>query len=267
MIPITPVVIVICLASLFVLYKILVFLAPVSYTICLPEILKKLSFQMITSGLRSDEIYTANGKIKAAIQKKAEKREEELYKLFEDDFDYIMDQLRNKKLITRSGGIRKIKTGRIKRALWDYYNHGKNIRVRNLESDVMTFGITPEQFLILKKQIKTDATGVYVIYNATQQKYYVGQATRLYFRVWQHFTGHGNGDVYADYKYGNHFIIRFITLSESGYDNLDHLERDMIEHYNAFTTGYNKTIGNHSWKTKTIQGSNTDPYEWQTANY
>ncbi len=113
----------------------------------------------------------------------------------------------------------------------------------NLNSQ-MAGGLTPEQFFAYKQQVNGDAVGVYIIYNATKDLYYVGQAKRLCFRVNQHFTGHGNGDVYADYKYGDSFFIKIITLRDSGYDDLDKLERDKIQEYHAYERGYNKTSGN-----------------------
>lgn len=107
-------------------------------------------------------------------------------------------------------------------------------------------GISPSEFFARRTAISGDSVGVYIILNRTKSKYYVGQAKRLYFRVNQHFTGHGNGDVYADYKYGDQFRIKLITLRESGYDDLDKLERDLIRQYHANIDGYNKTSGNHS---------------------
>jgi excinuclease UvrABC nuclease subunit len=86
--------------------------------------------------------------------------------------------------------------------------------------------------------------GVYIIYNATKNKHYVGQAKRLFFRVNQHFTGHGNGDVYSDYKLGDKFTIVLLSLQDSGYYDLDKLEKDMIKKYHAYTEGYNRTAGN-----------------------
>lgn len=68
----------------------------------------------------------------------------------------------------------------------------------------------------------------------------------MIFRINQHFTGHGNGDVYADYKYGDQFKIRAIRLVDSGYSDLDKLERDLIEKYEAYQLGYNKTKGNNT---------------------
>ena len=59
-----------------------------------------------------------------------------------------------------------------------------------------------------------------------------------------HFTGKGNGDVYADYKYGDEFTIKIIGLKHSGYRSLNALERDTIATFNAYAKGYNKTKGN-----------------------
>ena len=74
--------------------------------------------------------------------------------------------------------------------------------------------------------------------------YYIGQANKVINRVNAHFTGRGNGDVYADFKYGDEFTIKAISLQESGYSSLNSLERDTIKTYDAFAHGYNKTRGN-----------------------
>lgn len=47
--------------------------------------------------------------------------------------------------------------------------------------------------------------------------YYVGQGKSVFQRVNNHFTSHGNGDVYADYKYGDEFTIKMIALENSGF--------------------------------------------------
>ena len=60
----------------------------------------------------------------------------------------------------------------------------------------------------------------------------------------QPFNREGNGDVYADYKYGDEFSIRIIPFQGSGYDSINALEKDTISTYNAFAKGYNKTRGN-----------------------
>ena len=121
-------------------------------------------------------------------------------------------------------------------------NQMKNVQYNHYQT--FENGITPSDFFALRNNSMGDMVGVYVIYNQTRGMYYVGQAKRMIFRVNQHFTGHGNGDVYADYKYGNQFLIRLISLSDSGYSDLDRLERDMISMYDAYNSGYNRTSGN-----------------------
>lgn len=91
---------------------------------------------------------------------------------------------------------------------------------------------------------KINFAGVYILWNKTKNMYYVGQGKHVLDRVNSHFTGRGNGDVYADYKYGDQFTIRTIALDSSGYESLNALERDTIIKYKAFSKGYNRTRGN-----------------------
>lgn len=113
-------------------------------------------------------------------------------------------------------------------------------RVRDLASDQAE--LTAEEFLSLADA--PEFTGVYILHNETKGMYYVGQSVRVMQRVRQHLTGHGNGDVYADYKYGDRFTVRTISMASSGYLSIDDLERDMIEAYNAYDSGYNRQRGN-----------------------
>lgn len=91
---------------------------------------------------------------------------------------------------------------------------------------------------------KHNFEGVYIIFNETKGMYYIGQSIKVLDRVNTHFVGRGNGDVYADYKYGDSFKIRIISLENSDFQNLNELERAMIKKYNAYYKGYNKTRGN-----------------------
>ena len=86
--------------------------------------------------------------------------------------------------------------------------------------------------------------GVYILYNKSRNMYYVGQSKRIFDRVNAHFTGHGNGDVYIDYRYGDVFEISMIALENSGFSSLNELERNAIWRFNAYSRGYNKTRGN-----------------------
>lgn len=117
-------------------------------------------------------------------------------------------------------------------------------RVRGLPGG----GVSPREFLNTREALMRngDFTGIYVIHNLTKGMYYVGQSTRVVGRVSQHFCGRGNGDVYADYKYGDEFEISLVSLRESGYESLDALERDAIKAYDAYGHGYNRTRGNRN---------------------
>lgn len=118
-------------------------------------------------------------------------------------------------------------------------------RVRSLSDGI---GASPQEFMRARSALTRngDFTGIYVIHNKTKDKYYVGQSVRVVGRVRQHLMGRGNGDVYADYKYGDKFEINLVSLRESGYDSLDALERDTIEAYGGYTKGYNRTRGNRN---------------------
>lgn len=103
--------------------------------------------------------------------------------------------------------------------------------------------LQPEDLARLKREAE-DFQGVYVIHNESRNIYYVGQSVHVLQRAARHFSGYGNGDVYADYKYGDRFSVRFVSLKGSGYKSLDKLEKDYIERYRANESGYNRTKGN-----------------------
>lgn len=118
-----------------------------------------------------------------------------------------------------------------------------------------TVEMTPEEFFRLRKDcqgkngkayyaLTHNFAGVYVLFNQTKNMYYVGQGQQVLNRVNSHFTGKGNGDVYADYKYGDLFTITLFALEGSGFSSLNELEREAISAYGAFANGYNKTRGN-----------------------
>lgn len=118
-----------------------------------------------------------------------------------------------------------------------------------------TLALTPEEFAEMRNRSfggrgspkysnQYNFAGVYILYNQSKDMYYVGQGKQVLNRVNSHFTGRGNGDVYADYKYGDDWTIRMIALDGSGYDTLNELERHTIGTYDAFEKGYNRTRGN-----------------------
>lgn len=130
-----------------------------------------------------------------------------------------------------------------------------NKQIDGLANNVLE--MTPEEFMKMRKTsfggrgrpsyaLTKNFAGVYILFNKTKNMYYVGQAKQVLNRVNAHFTGKGNGDVYADYKYGDIFTIKMIALENSGFQSLNDLERNTILRYNAYSKGYNKTRGNRS---------------------
>ena len=68
---------------------------------------------------------------------------------------------------------------------------------------------------------------------------YIGQSVNIFKRVHNHFNGKGNGDVYADIKYGKYVYVRFIRCKK---EEMNDLERNLISAFDA-TSSYNKTKG------------------------
>ena len=86
--------------------------------------------------------------------------------------------------------------------------------------------------------------GIYVLYNATKDKYYVGQAKQLYKRVRDHFLVE---DIAKDFLRGDIINVKFLTANELDSDyRIDHIEKTSIEIFASDKNGYNKTTGNLS---------------------
>lgn len=71
------------------------------------------------------------------------------------------------------------------------------------------------------------------------QNIYIGQSINMCQRVHNHFTGKGNGDVYADIKYGKYVYVCLIKCNQS---ELNRLEKSLIAAFKA-TNSYNRTKG------------------------
>ncbi len=68
---------------------------------------------------------------------------------------------------------------------------------------------------------------------------YIGQSVNVTHRVHSHFTGKGNGDVYADLKFGRYAYVQLIPCER---EDMNELERALIEEFDA-TESYNSTRG------------------------
>ena len=99
--------------------------------------------------------------------------------------------------------------------------------------DMRMYDISNKQSDI-KFMKNVDFEGVYILRNATQNKCFVGKASKVFKKIERHFTGYGNEEIYSEWRKGNKFYINIIRLENSGYDNINYLERDIKEKYNAF---------------------------------
>lgn len=75
---------------------------------------------------------------------------------------------------------------------------------------------------------------------------YVGQSVNRYQRVHNHFNGKGNGDVYADIKYGKSVYVQLIPCKK---EMMNAKEKELIALFNA-TQSYNKTKGGATHRRK-----------------
>lgn len=99
------------------------------------------------------------------------------------------------------------------------------------------------EFLLVRHQLPKEK-GVYAIKNQTLGKYYVGQSENMVSRVFSHFSGRGNGDIYHDYKCDHTFEIRFYFYNEHQFRDLNELELHLIRIYECVENGYNRRKGN-----------------------
>ena len=106
----------------------------------------------------------------------------------------------------------------------------------------------PLKTIVFQKYKKI--VGCYVIKNKKLNKYYVGQSKDVIKRLRQHFDGtKPKNMIFAeDYfmcdknERDDLFEIKIISLNTK--DELDRVEKEMIEKYDSFKSGYNKTSGN-----------------------
>ena len=204
------------------------------------KIIKQIAFNETIRGKSNSEIYTKQGKIRATIKNEIDRKLKDVEKKYTKNETDIKRVILSQRLMTSDETIKANNVPAIISICNEYLNRKQIGTIRNLGQE----WVSVNQFWNKKKNAKGDFVGVYILRNINKSKYYVGQATRVLFRVNQHFTGNGNSDVYSDYKFGDTFALKMVKLTESGYDDLDKLEKDTIAMYDSYRHGYNKTAGN-----------------------
>ena len=132
----------------------------------------------------------------------------------------------------------------------EYYSLGKKQQeVTPLPTEI----VEDTSFIPLKAVVGTEykkIIGCYLIHNKENDKYYVGQSKDVLKRIRQHFKGTvPNNVIFAeDYylalpeKREDLFEVKIIPCKTK--DELDRTEKQLIEDYDAFNSGYNGTNGN-----------------------
>lgn len=123
-------------------------------------------------------------------------------------------------------------------------------------SEITPLPITYEQdnsFIPLKSMTGLEykkIIGCYIIRNKQNLRCYVGQSKDVVKRIRQHFKGtYPNNIIFAedyfaakDIDKDNLFEVKIIPCTTK--DELDRTEKELIEYYDAFNSGYNGTSGN-----------------------
>ena len=130
------------------------------------------------------------------------------------------------------------------------YNEKRSLVVKlqeNIETNTKNENFIPLKNLFAYEYRKI--IGVYIVRNNENQKYYVGQSKDVIKRLNQHFKGTVPANIIfaEDYYLSNNktdlFSVRIIPLQTK--DELDSTEKLLIEKYDSFYNGYNKTNGNN----------------------
>lgn len=121
--------------------------------------------------------------------------------------------------------------------------------VKNIKS--LTTNIPDKTFVPIAKLNTYENSvikGIYIIQNTENQRVYVGQSKDILRRLKQHFQGTvpKNHIFFEDYytakNKDNLFSVKIIPLETK--DELDFAEKEYIQKYDAFNSGYNGTQGN-----------------------
>jgi len=95
---------------------------------------------------------------------------------------------------------------------------------------------------------RLNCSGIYVIWNKTKNKYYVGQAKNIRKRIFlDHFGSKINKLFLIDKKVGDVFYFNYYKCAEK---DLNQEELLTIRKFDSYNNGYNKTDGNLLTNTK-----------------
>lgn len=81
---------------------------------------------------------------------------------------------------------------------------------------------------------KWDFEGVYLLHNCSRNVYHIGRSSKVLRKIDRTFRGYENQDVYADWKKQDEFRIRIIRFEDSGYSDINLLEKELVEKYGIY---------------------------------
>lgn len=172
--------------------------------------------------------------------KKADKAEEERLaaEKIRNEEIRIQYEINEKRKEENKQAIIKIEENKMELTPEEFFEIREKILRKHLFKD--------EREMIEKYTQQFDCTGIYILYNKTRGKYYIGQSIDVLKRVPQHFNGASQGNQYVNKSYlkGDKWTIKIVPLQDSGFIKLNPLEAHAIKIYEAFEKGYNKTKGN-----------------------
>lgn len=92
----------------------------------------------------------------------------------------------------------------------------------------------------------SELSGIFVCYNASKRKWYVGQGQRALQKLLQIFRSPNSSvpDLKKDWDAGDTVFVNFVRLKDTDYNTLDELEYEYIEKYDCLIPkGYNRSHG------------------------
>lgn len=91
-----------------------------------------------------------------------------------------------------------------------------------------------------------ELSGIFICYNASKRKWYVGQGQRALQKLLQIFRSPNSSvpDLKKDWDAGDTVFVNFVRLKDTDYNTLDELEYEYIEKYDCLVPkGYNRSHG------------------------
>lgn len=123
----------------------------------------------------------------------------------------------------------------------------KSIMTKRLYDTISSSKIISQKGLLSFVNSHSDSNintvGCYVIYNTFSEKYYIGKGYHIISDACLYLfenSSNSNQDLFRDVLSGHVFLFKFVSLKNSGYDNVNNLKNVLMQGYNSLKpNGYN----------------------------